>query len=766
MKKDKQWNASVTIFFSLIFLLLLSFSLTFYEAAVKVARDAFELSATRLAIESFFAGYHYPLYESYHIFGREKEKTEDGITYMKNSIERDLREMTTAKKGEISLLRREGADCSVEEIIYLTEQEGIPFFQQAIDYMKYETTTDLFSIFEEKEIEEEKIQVRLQMATEKLEVDKAYAVLEEDFLKLIKLLDGVDVEKYEKYLAGKNISFETQYFAKYFSVYTKEENAVYFEQKPIQEKKNRKYKNPIQEIDDLLLILQQWEAASEAKTNVYEKIMEIEKLENLLLEEKKEKDITKERKEEITILLKEYKKTKSLLQTQREDIEKEIRAYQQSFRVQYNQFLEECKQVLKKCEETLLVLKKIEEKLIVAKEKKDILEKQLEHITLLEAEEIQNWKEGLEEYSKYEVQDLYNFEEMQQSVKQNKTILAYITEMEYLEETSSIFSIRDRLYTWKIQFQSYSLKGLMMYYGELAPATESLKDIEEKLSDLLSNGILSLFLISDVSKQKLEQNELVSVDLQDEQEYHFWKLDSLYEIMDLVQSFWKNNSIEMVYESIVFQNYIRKHFQNYFYTTELGGGGLQYEQEYLLCGKISDDENLVQTAVRIFALRMVTQFSALLCDKEAKKQIEQTAMSIAGVTGMPALKQIAEMLFLVMWSIEEAIIDTATFFAGKEVVVYPNQESRKVMFSEILLFNKKMIKEKLEQEQTITMKTIGYTDYLQTLLFMTERKKLCYRAMDLIQANIRVAGDTDFTIKDCIYEASFLQNGNQWSYGY
>ena len=101
--------------------------------------------------------------------------------------------------------------------------------------------------------------------------------------------------------------------------------------------------------------------------------------------------------------------------------------------------------------------------MIVAKEKKDILEKQLEHITLLEAEEIQNWKEGLEEYSKYEVQDLYNFEEMQQSVKQNKTILAYITEMEYLEETSSIFSIRDRLYTWKIQFQSYSLKGLMIY---------------------------------------------------------------------------------------------------------------------------------------------------------------------------------------------------------------------------------------------------------------------------------------------------------------
>ena len=68
MNQQEQWSGSVTVFFSLVFTLLLSFSLTFYQMAAEAARGSFEFSAAKLAVESFFAAYHYPLYERYHIF--------------------------------------------------------------------------------------------------------------------------------------------------------------------------------------------------------------------------------------------------------------------------------------------------------------------------------------------------------------------------------------------------------------------------------------------------------------------------------------------------------------------------------------------------------------------------------------------------------------------------------------------------------------------------------------------------------------------------
>ena len=53
MRQQEQWSGSVTVFFSLIFTLLLSFSLTFYQMAAEAARGSFEFSAAKLAVESF-----------------------------------------------------------------------------------------------------------------------------------------------------------------------------------------------------------------------------------------------------------------------------------------------------------------------------------------------------------------------------------------------------------------------------------------------------------------------------------------------------------------------------------------------------------------------------------------------------------------------------------------------------------------------------------------------------------------------------------------
>ena len=148
MRQKERWEGSVTVFFSLIFTLLLSFSLTFYQMAVEAARGSIEFSAAKLAVESFFAAYHYPMYEIYHIFGREMQEAEaeeTGEAFMKRLVLADLQEMTAARKGKLSLLRRNGAVIEVQDVVYLTEQEGDVFFNEAVSYMKYESVSNLFA---------------------------------------------------------------------------------------------------------------------------------------------------------------------------------------------------------------------------------------------------------------------------------------------------------------------------------------------------------------------------------------------------------------------------------------------------------------------------------------------------------------------------------------------------------------------------------------------------------------------------------------------
>ena len=189
MRQQEQWSGSVTVFFSLIFTLLLSFSLTFYQMAAEAARGSFEFSAAKLAVESFFAAYNYPLYEKYHIFGREIEcakREETGEAFMERLVLVDLHEMTAARSGKLSLLRRDGATVDVQDVTYITDENGTMFFNEAVAYMKYESMSSFFRLFEEQEKEAEKVNARLEFMEQKTEVDKAYAKYAKQVKKVLK----------------------------------------------------------------------------------------------------------------------------------------------------------------------------------------------------------------------------------------------------------------------------------------------------------------------------------------------------------------------------------------------------------------------------------------------------------------------------------------------------------------------------------------------------------------------------------------------------
>ena len=137
---------------------------------------------------------------------------------------------------------------------------------------------------------------------------------------------------------------------------------------------------------------------------------------------------------------------------------------------------------------------------------------------------------------------------------------------------------------------------------------------------------------------------------------------------------------------------------------------------------------------------------------------EQAAVALAGISGMPALKYVATTVFLLIWALEEAIVDTAALLSGKKLPIYPTKEDECILFSELLLFTKQMIADKVEQKKEIGIILADYTEYLQFLLFIKGKATLCYRAMDLIQTNLQKNGLVDFRIRNCICSAKIKKD--------
>ena len=93
-------KGSVTVSFALVFVILFSFILSFFEMASHVARASYHAAAALLATENYFGEYVRPLYEEYHIFAREESEGDKIVTRAEEIIGADVAYMTEKREGE------------------------------------------------------------------------------------------------------------------------------------------------------------------------------------------------------------------------------------------------------------------------------------------------------------------------------------------------------------------------------------------------------------------------------------------------------------------------------------------------------------------------------------------------------------------------------------------------------------------------------------------------------------------------------------------
>ncbi len=816
-------KGTVTVFFSLVFMIMFSFILSFFEMAAYTARSSYHASAARLAVENYFAAYLNPLYEEYHIFGREVPSGEGALNYTEQRIAEDVAYMTVKRDGERSLLLRSGADFGVVSVSKLTDNKLEGFYTQAITAMKYRAVPELITTLAELSGMTEQANAHLEIAGAKAATDNAYAKVDEKILHMIELIDGVDIAKLEKFLGGKNVLFQKDVYVKYFCT-DPEGAADYFDRTQVYQAFLGNHENPYEFLGDLCKGLEnladEMEKREKREAECAERLEEIDealedistksselkdnmesaalyyteilgKLGTLILKKGDEEEIAKltkqvadvkaglaamsEQQKDYETQSKQLKEEKELLEEEQKNLEEKKEEQENSAKEMMKSeetFVKKCKKVRDICGEAYEYVEEVQKELVKAKKVKKTCETVLDALQfVIDEESEQEYREELDTYLFYEDLDGYDFDQMKQTLLDNKSSLWNIKQQIQKTDVKSLREAVSGLKTERESVSVYSFYGLKMNYGEIS-LTENLYDgVESMISKEVADGFLGFLTDKELSEKELDSSYLPSGFRYEEKSFDIFSLlgTDMSEIFGELQNLLpKDFSAESIMngasDAFLFHSYLATHFDDYL--EENKSGALSYEKEYLIAGKATDRENLSSVAMRICAIRTILHFVSLYTDSTRKAPVEQAALAACGIIGLPALKSIVVFLLLFVWALEEAIIDTAAFLQGKRLLLYPGKNGGNLTFQELLMFSRTFVLEKAKQRKDDKGLTFGYNEFLQLFLFLTSKENKKYRAADLIQENLRKSYQESFRMNRCVWELSYRTDDNVYAYAY
>jgi hypothetical protein len=428
------------------------------------------------------------------------------------------------------------------------------------------------------------------------------------------------------------------------------------------------------------------------------------------------------------------------------------------------------------------IITKTEKAAPLIKQYEELLSSQEE---TLPSEVYEGLQEQLKELKKYTSADGtgYDFAGMKMILESNRSLLTNtqnaLTSLQEALSGEDYSAAEAAMLEAEGILKAYQIKGLTLDYSTLVYDKTGVKTPLDEVNNLLQGGLLSLVVdpgrISDKQIQTADTTELLPsgiYDLTAEKEDFISKITDFFKnsviggqnsgMGELFGNFQDGTqlgdaieeSINGLAELILYQEYLKNHFESFKAEgADINGqkpSVLQYEQEYLLSGKTSDQDNLASIATRIIFLRMIFDFVSVLSDSTIRNEAKAVAASLVGFTGLPILVSITQILILLIWSFTEALLDTSALMLGKKVSIL--KKDIVLTFPEIFLINRAFLKEKASSFTETKELSLSYKEYLTIFLLMTSKEKLAYRSLDLMQENIRLRYDTAaFKMEDCFY---------------
>ncbi len=192
-------------------------------------------------------------------------------------------------------------------------------------------------------------------------------------------------------------------------------------------------------------------------------------------------------------------------------------------------------------------------------------------------------------------------------------------------------------------------------------------------------------------------------------------------------------------DRLFFVAYLFEHFSNV--TDEEKQTSLLYEQEYLLGGQASDQENLEAVCKKIMNIRTVSNYTYLLTDSAKQAEAQAMALTLCSIISLPAITEVVKHAILFAWSYGESIVDVRALLKGKKVPLVKSSDSWQLQLSNLASLG--------TENEVANEKDMGnglaYQDYIKGLFLLETKETLSMRCLDLIESNLHVKTDQCMT---------------------
>lgn len=770
MKEKK--SGVITVFLSLILLSVLAFLLVLLEAArIKgggvMAKRSFEVAA-----DSLFAEYYAPLFEEYHVFGLDAGYGEKEADYgilenkLKNYMEYTFNSRKDLEDYEYLIpdffepygLRTE--EVSITGTETLLDYKGELFIKQVSEYMKYKVPEDVISnlLSELKVINDTK--ETGEILSKKQKAQEAAAVLESKVLKLMEAIDGFTMKK-KSIKAEGGMAMIQDNFVKKLWIKTVDRNSLGIDNDWLFQSVKSQYVNPLlslntesSEIDSLYDLKDREETLAtelsellSTDTADYTPKEKEEYRETVLRKQDAVKNCKDEQRSRIESLNQRGIKLKELISNEVSAINRAIK------------LLEEITPLNNKANEEM---EQYQQALEAYKSKTD--NEQSGGL----ADELDSVRPGTEGVHQYD------FEGMLKCLQSNKEILEKQLNnlsLSLSSDSTSWQTYNEELKAYEISIKSLDFNPLRFQYSDCRKPEES-SSFFSGINGILRNGLMELVIeaTDEVSQNQLDVTELPATIMnvpKEKRGYEAQKnelaLDNSEDLYTPVfSSLEEEGNTEdsglTFLNDILFLQYIEEHFGDYVNGPAAGEKVLAYEKEYIIEGNEKDADNLAGMVNRIVAVRSLTNTITLLTDTKSREEAGALAAAFVGFTGMPALVEAVKYVVIVTWGFGEGLVDTAAIFSGKSVPYLKQKKEFSLSFTDIFGLTKAKIKEKASHYKKDSGLGKGdYNSYLKIFLLMKNREAKTYHSMDLIQENLRAEYDNGFSIKNCL--AGFRAEG-------
>lgn len=189
-------------------------------------------------------------------------------------------------------------------------------------------------------------------------------------------------------------------------------------------------------------------------------------------------------------------------------------------------------------------------------------------------------------------------------------------------------------------------------------------------------------------------------------------------------------------DELLQMKYMKNHFQSAVSQSEDDDSFFKYELEYILAGKASDEGNLKSTRNRIIAIREAMNIAYI----NQNPQMRNLALTIAELISSPAAAPATQQALIAAWAYAESVNDYRLLVHGKKVPLMKDDDSWAVNLKSIITNpNPEYIDKNNEKGNT-------YNEYLQAMIFLTNKDNRLLRMMDLIEINMKYCYYGNFSI--------------------